>query len=50
MTLAILSHLQASPSILAIGFSVLLVLSLVTVEEVELRRGAVAPAEDPRRP
>ena len=48
MTLAILSHLQASP--LAIGFAVLLVLSLVTVEEAELRGAAAAPAEDPRRP
>lgn len=49
MTLAILSDLHASPSILAMGFSVLLVLSLVAVEELELRRAA-APAEDARTP
>ncbi len=35
----ILVTLNAAPSILAIGFSVLLVLSLVAAEEVELRRG-----------
>ncbi len=50
MTLATLHGLQSSPSILAVGFSVLLVLSLVTVEEVELRRAADAPADEPRRP
>ena len=33
-----LFHLHASPSILAIGFSVVLVLSLVAAEEVEARR------------
>ena len=41
--LAPLSHLHASPSVLAIGFAVLLVLSLVTAEEVEVRR--VRPSE-----
>ena len=50
MTLAVLHSLHASPSILAIGFSVLLVLSLVTVEEVELRRPATAPTGEPGRP
>ena len=35
--------LQASPSMLAIGFSVLLVLSLVAAEEIEVRR--VRPSE-----
>lgn len=38
MSLAPLLHLQASPLALAIGFSVLLVLSLVAAEEVEVRR------------
>lgn len=40
MTLATLFTLHVSPSLLAIGFSVALVLSLVAVEEVEVRRGA----------
>ncbi len=39
MSLVPLIHLQASPAALAIGFSVLLVLSLVAAEEVEVRRG-----------
>ena len=38
-SLAPLLHLQPSPSVLAIGFSVLLVLSLVAAEEMEVRRG-----------
>ena len=33
-----LLHLGASPSALAIGFAVLLVLSLVTAEELDMRR------------
>ena len=41
-----LLQLQASPSALAIGFSVLLVLSLVAAEEIEVRRSrASEPAE-----
>ena len=47
MTMAILHELHASPSTLAIGFSVLLVLSLVTVEEADVRRARAAPAEEP---
>lgn len=39
MTLATLFTLHVSPSLLAIGFSVVLVLSLVAAEEVEVRRG-----------
>lgn len=50
LTLAFLHGLHASPSILAVGFSVLLVLSLVTVEEIEVRRAAAAPGDEPRRP
>lgn len=33
-----LSTLHASPALLAIGFSVFLVLSLVAAEEIEVRR------------
>ena len=44
MSFAPLIHLQASPAALAIGFSVLLVLSLVAAEEVEMRRSRL-PAE-----
>ena len=33
-----LLHLGVSPTALAIGFSVLLVLTLVTAEELEMRR------------
>ena len=39
MSLVPLTYLQASPAALAIGFSVLLVLSLVAAEEAEVRRG-----------
>ncbi len=38
MSFVPLIHLQASPAALAIAFSVLLVLSLVAAEEVEVRR------------
>ena len=41
----ILFTLHAAPSLLAIGFSVLLVLSLVAAEEVELRRNGKASGE-----
>lgn len=37
-SLAPLLHLHASPSVLAMGFSVLLVITLVTAEELERRR------------
>ena len=44
MSFAPLTYLQASPALLAIGFSVLLVLSLVAAEEAEVRRDR-PPAE-----
>ena len=44
MILAMLSALHASPALLAIGFSVLLVAVLVAAEEAE-RRGGRRPDE-----
>lgn len=40
MTLATLFTLHTAPAALAIGFSVLLVVSLVAAEEAEVRRDA----------
>lgn len=47
MSLVPLFPFTASPALCAMGFSVLLVLSLVAAEEVELRRAAArAPGAD----
>lgn len=46
MSLVLPFIFHTSPSVLAIGFSVLLVLSLVAAEEVEVRRGAATAGAD----
>ena len=49
MTLADLFAGHLSPSLLAMAFSVLLVVSLVAAEEVEIRRGPSASPDDTAR-
>ena len=48
MSLAVLLSQHASPSTMAAGFAIMLVLSLVAAEEVEMRRRALTPADDKR--
>ncbi len=46
MSLAVLFTQHASPSMMAAGFAIMLVLSLVAAEEAEMRRRPGAPADD----
>ncbi len=48
MSLAVLFTQHASPAMAAAGFAVMLVLTLVAAEEIEVRRGA-RPGVDPAR-
>lgn len=48
MSLAVLFTQHASPWMMAAGFAVLLVLSLVAAEEAEARHRPGGPAEDKR--